>query len=112
HVWIQPVSPHGRVEAFLAVGKPEALTTLDRAVASRAIALFAIEMAKARAVAEAERRLRGDFFHSIASGDLTAQETARGLTRFGIRPGARVAVLSFEGGDPEQLAHGAEDLLS
>ncbi len=112
HVWIQPVGPLGRVEAFLAVGKPEALTALDRAVASRAIALFAIEMAKSRAVAEAERRLRGDFFESLASGKLSAKEATRGLARFGIGADARVAVLSFEGGPPERLAWTAEDLLS
>ena len=112
HVWIQPVSPHGRVEAFLAVGKPDALSNLDRAVASRAIALFAIEMAKARAVADAERRLRGDFFESLAGGRLAQQEAARGLARFGIGADVNVAVLSFEGGSPEQLAYAAEDVLS
>ncbi|HXJ65942.1 MAG TPA: PucR family transcriptional regulator ligand-binding domain-containing protein [Actinomycetota bacterium] len=110
HVWIQPVSPHGRVEAFLAIGKPEPLAQLDRAVASRALALFAIETAKARAVAEAERRLRGDFFDSLASGQLSASEAAKGLARFGLKGETRV--ISIEGGDPEELARAAEDVLS
>jgi purine catabolism regulator len=110
HVWIQPVSPHGRVEAFLAIGKPDALAQLDRAVASRALALFAIETAKARAVAEAERRLRGDFFESLASGQLTPQEATKELARFGLKGEARV--LSLEGGAPEDLARAAEDVLS
>src|SRR5439155_23359525 len=91
---------------------PDALSALDRAVASRAIALFAIEMAKARAVAEAERRLRGDFFESLAGGKLSTPEATRGLARFGIGGDARVAVLSIEGGPTEQLAYAAEDVLS
>ena len=110
HVWIQPVSPHGRVEAFLAIGKPGPLAQLDRAVASRALALFAIETAKARAVAEAERRLRGDFFESLAGGQLTEQEAVKGLARFGLRGEARV--ISLEGGEPEALSQAAEDVLS
>ncbi len=110
HVWIQPVSPHGRVEAFLAIGKPDPLAQLDRAVASRALALFAIEMAKARAVAEAERRLRGDFFESLAGGQLTQPEAVKGLARFGLRGETRV--ISLEGGEADVLAQAAEDVLS
>ncbi|HEY7761676.1 MAG TPA: PucR family transcriptional regulator ligand-binding domain-containing protein, partial [Actinomycetota bacterium] len=46
HVWVQPVGAHGRVEAFLAVGKPDQPTQLDRIVAGHALSLFAIELAK------------------------------------------------------------------
>jgi purine catabolism regulator len=112
HVWIQPVSPQARVEAFLAVGKPEALTQLDRAVASRALALFAIETAKSRAVADAERRMRGDFFESLANGKLSASEATKGLARFGLKAGVRIAVLSLEGGQRDPLARAAEDVFS
>jgi len=52
----------------LAVGKPDAPSQLDRIVAGHALSLFAIELAKSRAVAEAERRLQGDFFDALASG--------------------------------------------
>ena len=45
HVWVQPVGAQGRVEAFLAVGKPEQPTQLDRIVAGHALSLFAIELA-------------------------------------------------------------------
>ena len=51
HVWLQPVGAAGRIEAFLAVGKPEQPTQLDRIVAGHALSLFAIELAKSRAVA-------------------------------------------------------------
>ena len=33
HIWVQPVGAQGRVEAFLAVGKPEQPSQLDRIVA-------------------------------------------------------------------------------
>jgi purine catabolism regulator len=127
HVWIQPVGPQGRVEAFLAVGKPEMLTQFDRIVAGHALSLVAIELAKARAVAEAERRLQGDFFESLVRGDVPAADAARELARFGFAKGADVQVHSFEvkagaaagsapgstsGGDQNELPWAAEDLFS
>ncbi len=116
HVWVQPVGAQGRVEAFLAVGKPEAPAQFDRIVTAHALSLFAIELAKSRAVAEAERRLQGDFFDALAAGALPPQEALRGLARFGFQKDAKVVVLSLEGGgvggDPGDLAYAAEDLLS
>jgi PucR family transcriptional regulator, purine catabolism regulatory protein len=112
HVAVQPVGAHGRVEAFLAVGKPEAPTQLDRIVAAHALSLFAIELAKSRAVADAERRLQGDFFDALAAGSTPAGEIARGLARFGFAKEGRVVVLSFEGGEPAGLAYACEDELS
>ena len=47
-----------------------ALAPLDRIVAGHALSLFAIELAKSRAVAEAERRLQGDLFDACRKGDL------------------------------------------
>ncbi|MFL5766686.1 MAG: PucR family transcriptional regulator [Actinomycetota bacterium] len=116
HVWIQPVGPQGRVEAFLAVGKPEALTQFDRIVAGHALSLVAIELAKARAVAEAERRLQGDFFDALVRGDVAAPDASRELARFGFAKGGDVQVYSFEtiaGRDAErELPWAAEDLFS
>ncbi|MFL5737071.1 MAG: PucR family transcriptional regulator [Actinomycetota bacterium] len=120
HIWIQPVGPQGRVEAFLAVGKPEALTQFDRIVAGHALSLVAIELAKARAVADAERRLQGDFFESLVRGDVSAADASRELARFGFAKGAQVQVHSFETGPdakPElaldkELPWAAEDLFS
>ena len=112
HIWVQPVGAQGRVEAFLAVGKPEALTQLDRIVAGHALSLFAIELAKARAVADAQRRLQGDFFDALGRGDLPPAEVRRGLTRFGFADDARLVAIAIEGGDPDALAHAAGDRLS
>ena len=97
HIWVLPVGAQGRVEAFLAVGKPEQLSQLDRIVAGHALSLFAMELAKSRAVADAERRLQGDFFDQLAKGELSATQLSRGLSRFGFERGADVIVLSLEG---------------
>ena len=116
HVWVQPVGAQGRVEAFLAVGTPEQPTQLDRIVAGHALSLFAIELAKSRAVADAERRLQGDFFDELVRGALPPAEAARGLARFGFARDAEVAVTAIEpvgeGPDPTQLALAATDQCS
>jgi purine catabolism regulator len=109
HVWIQPVGARGRVEAFLAVGKPEQPTQLDRIVAGHALSLFAIELAKSRAVADAQRKLQGDFFDELAAGRLPSHEVTRGLARFGFEREADVVVVALEAGDPERLAFATTD---
>ncbi|MEP6758499.1 MAG: PucR family transcriptional regulator ligand-binding domain-containing protein [Actinomycetota bacterium] len=116
HVWVQPVGAKGRVEAFLVVGTPEQPSQLDRIVAGHALSLFAIELAKSRAVAEAERRLQGDFFDELARAELPAAEAARGLTRYGFARDAEVMVVAIEpvgdGPDPTRLGLAATDHCS
>jgi DNA-binding PucR family transcriptional regulator len=109
HVWVQPVGAGERVEAFLVVGKPEQPSQLDRIVAGHALSLFAIELAKSRAIAEAERRMQGDFFDELAGGELSAPEAARGLERFGFARDASVVVLALSGSDPGALAFAVTD---
>ena len=113
HIWVQPVGAQGRVEAFLAVGKPEQLSQMDRIVAGHALSLFAIELAKSRAVADAQRRLQGDFFDELARGGLTNADAGRGLARFGFERDAAVLVVSLEtvgeAPDPETVALAATD---
>ena len=113
HVAIQPVGARGHVEAFLAVGKRESLGQLDRVVSGHALSLLAIELDKSRAVADAERRLRGDFLDSLARGGLSARELSRGLRRFGLPGDADVEVVALEAEVPaDQLAWAVEDVLS
>jgi purine catabolism regulator len=113
NVWIQPVGAQGRIEAFLAVGTADPLSQVDRIVSGHALSLFAIELAKSRAVAEAEHRLQGDFFQALAGGTLSGPELTRGLTRFGFPRDASVTVVALEtGGDVAALAYAAEDRLS
>lgn len=112
HIWVQPVGAHGRVEAFLAVGKPDSLSHLDRIVAGHALSLFAIELATSRAVADAQRRLQGDFFDELVRGGMSSADAARGLARFGFAKGGRQMVVAIEGGAPDALSHAATDRLS
>jgi purine catabolism regulator len=113
HISVQPVGARGRVEAFLAIGKRDALTQFDGIVASHALSLLAIEIDKSRAVAEAERRLKGDFFDALVRGGLPAPEAARGLRRFGFNGSDRVAVVAVEASVPmEELTWATEDVLS
>ena len=101
HIWVQPVGAQGRVEAFLAVGKPEQPSQLDRIVAGHALSLFAIELAKTRAVADAQRRLLGGLFDELVAGSLTEADVARGLARSGFDHEAQVVVVSIEAVDAE-----------
>ncbi|HEX6262120.1 MAG TPA: PucR family transcriptional regulator ligand-binding domain-containing protein [Actinomycetota bacterium] len=113
HVSIQPVGARGHVEAFLAVGKGEALSQLDRVVAAHAVSLVAIELDRRRAVVDTERRLRGDFLDALVRGELSARKAAEGLHRFGFERTDEVAVLALESPFPvEDLLWAAEDVLS
>jgi PucR family transcriptional regulator, purine catabolism regulatory protein len=112
HVSVQPVGARGRVEAFLAIGKGEALSQFDRIVAGHALSLLAIALDTSKAVAAAERRLKGDFLDSLVRGTLSPREAARGLRRFGLE-GDEVEVVALEGTVPiDDLAWTVEDVLS
>lgn len=113
HVSAQPIGARGRVEAFLVMGKGDALGQFDRLVASHALSLLAVELDKSRAVAQAERRMRGDFLDALAAGGLSPDEVARGMRRFGLDPDREVSVVALESGlPPEDLAWAVEDALS
>jgi purine catabolism regulator len=113
HVSVQPVGARGRVEAFLVIGKGDALSQFDRLVSSHALSLLAVELDKSRAVADAERRLRGDFLDALVGGKLSHAEAARGLRRFGLEAGDQVAVVALRSpASVEDLAWTVEDVLS
>src|SRR5438132_1738477 len=105
HIAIQPVTAQGRVEAFLAVGKREALTQFDRIVSSHALSLLALELAKARAVSDTERRLKGDVLDQLLRGTLTPAEARQSLERLGFDPGKPFAAAALADTDsPDTLA--------
>jgi purine catabolism regulator len=116
HVWVRPVGARGRVEAFLAVGKPQQPSGFDRILAGHALSLVAIELAKSRAVADEKRRLQGDFFDRLTQGEVTSAEARRGLARFGFAGDAPVQVLAVEAVDGDvhvdALADAATDHCS
>jgi purine catabolism regulator len=113
HISLQPVTAQGRVEAFLGIGKRDALTQFDRIVASHALALLALELAKARAVSETERRLKGDVLDKILAGELHPEQTEQALHRLGFDPGKPVTAMTFAGDrDVESLAAAVEEALA
>jgi DNA-binding PucR family transcriptional regulator len=113
HIAMQPVTAQGRVEAYLAVGKREALTQFDRIVSSHAVSLLAIELAKTRAVAEAERRLKGDLLDQLIRGAIEPNEARTALERLGFDLERLVAVAALGGTDsPDVVAGAAEEVLA
>ena len=113
HIAIQPVTAQGRVEAFLAVGKREVLTQFDRIVSSHALALLALELAKQRAVSDAERRLKGDLLDQILRGTLAPGESRQAMERLGFDLARPVAAAVFAGTEsPERLATACEEVLA
>ena len=113
HIAIQPVTAQGRVEAFLAVGKRDVLTQFDRIVSSHALALLALELAKQRAVSDAERRLKGDLLDQILKGTLAPGEGRQAMERLGFDLARPVAAALFAGTEsPETLATACEEVLA
>jgi purine catabolism regulator len=112
HIAIQPVVAQGRVEAFLALGKREALSQFDRIVSSHALSLLALELAKARAVSDAERRLKGDLLDQILRGSLAPAEASYAMARLGFDLTRPLAAAVLEGEAPvEALATACEEAL-
>jgi purine catabolism regulator len=113
HVAIQPVTAQGRIEAFLAVGKREPLTQFDRIVSSHALALLALELVKARAVSDAERKLKGDLLDQILRQTLAPAEARQAMERLGFDLARPVAVAVFAGTEsPDRLAMACEEVLA
>ncbi|HVM11864.1 MAG TPA: PucR family transcriptional regulator ligand-binding domain-containing protein [Actinomycetota bacterium] len=113
HVSIHPIGVHGHVEGYLATGAAHPPGQLERIVGGHALSLLALELDKTRALADAERRLRGDLFDALARGELSESEARRGLRRFGFDRADAVAVVAIEAEAPMQdLAWAAEDLLA
>ena len=112
HIALQPVTAQGRVEAFLAVGKRDALTQFDRIVSSHALAVLALELSKVRAISETERRLKGDVLDKVLSGELREEQAEQALHRLGFQPDRAVTAVTFSGGDPDALAPFVEEALA
>jgi len=105
HIAIQPVSAEGRIEAYLALGKREALNQFDRILSSHALSLLALDQAKTRAVSDAERRLKGDLLDEMVAGNVGPAEARTALERFGFDPSRPLAVAALaDSTDPRTLA--------
>ncbi|MBI5301536.1 MAG: helix-turn-helix domain-containing protein [Chloroflexi bacterium] len=74
---VAPIVVMGVARGFLSlIATEDALTQFDHAAAEQSAAACALEMAKAKAVSEAEKRVRGSFIDALLSGSLAPPEAA------------------------------------
>ncbi|MEJ2747411.1 MAG: PucR family transcriptional regulator ligand-binding domain-containing protein, partial [Anaerolineae bacterium] len=75
---ISPIISGDRARGYLSVvGSADELDFLDSLAVEHGAAAFALEMAKAKAVSEARKALRGDFLEGVLSGSLPKKEIQR-----------------------------------
>ncbi|MCB9421567.1 MAG: helix-turn-helix domain-containing protein [Ardenticatenaceae bacterium] len=75
---ISPIISGDRARGYLSVvGPADDLDFLDSLAVEHGAAAFALEMAKAKAVSEARKALRGDFLEGVLSGSLPKKEIER-----------------------------------
>ncbi len=87
---IAPIVSKGMARGFLSlIGDAGALGAFDRSMAEQSAAACALEMAKAKAVSEAEKRVRGSFVDAILTGDLSPLEAAQWARRNKYDPDGR-----------------------
>ena len=79
-----PIVVKGMARGYLSiVGRAGELDTLDQLVVEHGAAACALEMAKAKAVSEAEKRAHGDFIDAALTGTLPSEELAWWAQRIG-----------------------------
>ena len=79
---ISPIISGDRARGYLSViGSAETLDLLDSLTAEQGAAACALEMAKAKAVSEAKKSLRGDFLEGLLAGTLPPEEINRLASR-------------------------------
>ena len=80
---IAPVVTNDIGRGFLSiVGRDNELDDIDMLVAEHGAAACALEMAKAKAISDTEKRLRGSFLDRLLIGDVNTQEAIRQGERF------------------------------
>jgi purine catabolism regulator len=112
---IAPIVAKGMARGFLSlIATADALGLFDRRAADRSAAACALEMAKAKAVSEAEKRVRGSFVDALLAGNLSPLEAARWAKRNKYNPDGRHAAIVVDWAKKEHptyrrletLAHG------
>lgn len=79
---VVPLRLRGTPAGYLVLGGPGDVTDLDRQVAERAARVLGIELAKQRAVTEAQLRLQGDFLDDLLSGSYPSEEAMLARARW------------------------------
>jgi purine catabolism regulator len=79
---VVPLRLRGTPAGYLVLGGSGDVTDLDRQVAERAARVLGIELAKQRAVTEAQLRLQGDFLDDLLSGSYPSEEAMLARARW------------------------------
>ena len=91
---IVPIVAKGMARGFLSlIAERDTLEQFDRSMAEQSAAACALEMAKAKAVSEAEKRVRGGFVEGLLAGSLSPLEAIRWAKRDKYNPDGRHAVI-------------------
>jgi len=101
-----PIIAKGMARGFLSiVSKPGELDALDQLVVEHGAAACALEMAKAKAVSEAEKRGHGDFVDAVLVGNVSLDELLRWAKRIGydVEPPHTALVWRWGGKDSPSL---------
>ena len=94
---IAPIIAKGMARGFFSlIGEHDTLTVFDHTAAERSAAACALEMAKAKAVSEAEKRVRGSFVDALLAGTLSTLEAAQWARRNKYDPDGRHACVVVE----------------
>lgn len=79
-----PIVAKGMARGFLSIiGRAGELDALDQLMVEHGAAACALEMAKAKAVSEAEKRAHGDFVDAVLTGSVSLDELGRWAQRIG-----------------------------
>jgi PucR family transcriptional regulator, purine catabolism regulatory protein len=103
---VAPIIAKGMARGFLSlIGGRDSLRMFDRSAAERSAAACALEMAKAKAVSEAEKRVRGSFVDALLGGSLSPLEAAQWARRNRYDPDGRHAAVVVEWAKKEHPTH-------
>ncbi len=98
---LSPIISGDRARGYVSVvGLAGDLDLLDSLAAEHGAAACALEMAKAKAVSEAEKKLRGDFFEGLLAGALPQKEIERLEARLDHDTSQAHAVITVRWDDP------------
>jgi PucR family transcriptional regulator, purine catabolism regulatory protein len=93
---VSPIIAGDRARGYLSViGPPDALDLLDTLTVEHGAAACALEMAKAKAVSEAKKSLRGDFLEALLAGSLPKREIERLASRLDHDTAPPHAIMTF-----------------
>jgi len=104
-----PIAVGGAPRAFLVIARAGRAEPFHQVVSHHLATAIALDLAKAQAVAQTERRLVGDFLDALLEGELSGDETARRLRFLGFGDLPTIAALV---GTPDPAGDAVADSVS